>query len=143
MKPVNIGSRVSVVQIELSQSVDHSVSQNSKSHLQSVEFITGIIATVTQGNLATEKGPSLPTVPTIPKEEIPDREKDCVEFVEDPFIKKVAPAAAKVEARVVPGGIEQTFSDHRGRSFRELWQKLADGTCWDVLSLGYLTDVVS
>lgn len=142
VKPVNIGSRVSVVQIELSQSVSHSVAQNSRSDSQSIEYITGVIATVTQGNLSTEKGPSLPTVPTIPKEEIPDRERDCVDFVEDPFIEKVAPAAVKLNGKVVPGGIARTFNDHRGRCFREIWYTFADGTQWDVLSLGYLTDVV-
>lgn len=123
--------------------MEHSVSQNSKSSSQSLEFITGVIATVTQGNLVAEKGPSLPTVPTLLEDEVPDREKDCMEFVEDPFIQKVAPAAAKVESRVVPGGIKRTFSDHRGRSFREMWLKFADGSHWDVLSLGYLTDVVN
>ncbi|KAG0652497.1 hypothetical protein D0Z07_0658 [Hyphodiscus hymeniophilus] len=140
VKPVNIGSRVSVIQIELSQSVSHSVSQNSKSHSQATDYITGVIAIVTQSNLATESGLSLPTVPTIPKSEIPDREKDCVDFIEDPFIKAAAPTSLKADIKVLPGGIDRTGSDHRGRSFRELWLKFADGTNWDVLSLGWLSD---
>ena len=65
-----------------------------------------------------------------------------MKFIEAPFIKKVAPASAKVDARFLPGGVEETYNDYRGRSFRELWLKFADGTNWDVLSLGFMTDVV-
>ena len=143
VKAINIGSRVSVIQIELSQSVEHSVSQNSRSHPQSVKFITAVIATVTQGNLATEKGPTLPTVPTIPREEIPDREKDCIEHVDPPYLQELAPASTKVKSKCLPGGVEETFNNDRGRSCRELWSSIADGSNWDVLSLGYLTDMAS
>lgn len=101
-----------------------------------------MIATVTQGNLATEKGISLPTVPTLRKEDIPDRETECEDYVFSPFIKKFVPASCKLDGRAVRGGVEGTFSDYHGRSFREVWYTFADGSAWDVLSLGYLTDMV-
>jgi hypothetical protein len=142
VKAINIGSRVSVIQIELSQSTSHSVSQNSKSNSHSADSIVGVIATVTQGNLATERGISLPTVPTVKKEDLPDREKDCEEYIVSELIKKIAPGSYKLDGRVVRGGVEGTFSDYHGRSFREIWYTFADGSPWDVLSLGYLTDMV-
>jgi acyl-coenzyme A thioesterase PaaI-like protein len=143
VKAVNLGSRVSIIQIELSQSASHSVSQNSKANAKSQEYIIGVIATVTQGNLAAEKGISLPTVPTLRKEDIPDREKDCEKYVVSSLIKRLAPGSYKLDGRVVKGRVEGTFSDYRGRSFREIWYTFADGSAWDVLSLGYLTDMVT
>jgi acyl-coenzyme A thioesterase PaaI-like protein len=142
VKAINFGSRVSVIQIELSQSTSHSKSQNSKSKSHSADIFIGVIATVTQCNLATEKGLSLPTVPTLRKEDLPDREKDCEEYVVSPLIKKLAPGSYKLDGKVVKGGVEGTFSDYHGRSFREIWYTFADGSPWDVLSLGYLTDMV-
>jgi hypothetical protein len=85
---------------------------------------------------------SLPTVPTIRKEDLPDRERDCEDFYVSPFIRKVAPGSYKLNGRVVKGGVEETFSDYHGRSSREIWYTFADGTPWDVLALGYLTDMV-
>ena len=142
MKAVNLGSRASVIQIELLQSTSYSVSQKSKSESTSEDFITTVIATVTQGNLSIETGLSLPTIPTIRKEELPDRERDCEDYYVSPFIREVAPGSYKLDGRVVKGGVEGTFSDYHGRSFREIWYTFADGTPWDVLALGYLTDMV-
>jgi len=140
IKPINIGSRVSVIQIELSQSTAHAV---PKPESQDTELIVGVIATVTQGNLATEKGLSLPTAPKLRKEDIPDRVKDCEDVEISPYIKEIAPGAYKLDGRVVPGGIEGTLSAYRGRNTREIWYTFADGSAFDVCSLGYVTDLVS
>ena len=138
MNAVQLGSRTSVVQIKVSQSSTQSVSQNSESGR-----VTSVIAMVTQGNLATEKGPSMPTPPTIPKDEIPDLEKDCEDFSETPLFRKFAPASTKVISKALIGRGQEAFEGYLGRSNREYWRKCNDGSNWDVLKLGYLTDAVS
>ena len=143
VKDVSVGSRVSVVQVELSQVVPLSSSDDSKSHSKDVGTVTGLISTVTQGNLATEEGLSMVRGQTTSKDEIPDREKDCEVLVERPFTLKVVPVANKGVIMVPRGSVNGTCSDRQGRAFRDIWMSFKDGTSWDVLSLAYLVDAVS
>jgi hypothetical protein len=99
------------------------------------------LATVTQGNLATEKGLSLTTEPALRKEDIPKLE-ECEDRVYPAYLEKIAPAALKLREKRLKGGIEGTGNAEKGRSVRETWFTFADGTGFDVLSLGYLTDKV-
>ena len=132
MKAVSLGSRVSVVQINLQD-------KDPKSQ----EFRTCVLATVTQGNLATERGISLPTEPILKKEEIPDRDGDCEDHTVSDFIREIAPGSFKLDGRVPKRDLSGTDSDRRGKNCRRIWFTFADGSAWNVPSLGYLTDMVS
>ena len=132
ISPVNLGPRVSVIQIDL-----------QSEQPEAGGFKSCVIATVTQGNLATEKGISLPTHPAVKKGDIPDRDRDCEDFVVSPATQQIAPVFMKLSGRVVKGGSAGWYSDHLGKSIREIWYTFADGTDFDVLSMGYLTDCVS
>jgi hypothetical protein len=132
VSPINLGPRVSVIQVDL---------QNEEN--KAGGFKSCVMATVTQGNLATEKGISLPTHPVSKKPGIPDRELDCEEFIVPPIVRQLAPAFIKLSGRVIKGGPDGWYSDHLGKSIREIWYTFADGTGFNLLSLGYLTDCVS
>ena len=75
------------------------------------------------------------------REEMPVREWDCDKFVYPKYIAQIAPGAMKLEQWRVKGGVAGTFNAKRGRSVREVWYSLR-WTGFDVLSLGYLTDMV-
>jgi hypothetical protein len=66
-------------------------------------FKTCLIATVTQGNLAMEKGVTLSTVPVLTLKDVPDRERDYEDYAYPDFTKKFAPGAFKPNERRVKG----------------------------------------
>lgn len=129
VRPVSIGSRVSVLQIEI-----------QKPGPASQGPVPCVLSTVTQGDLSKETGISLPTELVLRKEDIPDRESDCEERIYPPYTKEIAPCTLKVIQRQAKRGGPDTL---RSRSIREVWYAFADGTGFDLLSLGYLTDQVS
>lgn len=130
VKPVNLGSRVSVILIEI-----HTPENGSD-----VNFKTCLLATVTQGNLATEAGITLPTIPVLKIDDLPDREKDCKGFSIPENMRKLSPGAFKLSARKPKRELRDPSI--AARSVREIWYKFTDGTGFDVISLGFLTDLV-
>jgi acyl-coenzyme A thioesterase PaaI-like protein len=106
-------------------------------------FKTCHIAIVTQGNLATEAGMTIETTPTTPKEEIPDREKDCERFKQPAWVLRALSVANKLRTFNVKGGVDGKWSDRHGLGVRECWMGFSDeSTRFDVLSLGLLCDFV-
>jgi hypothetical protein len=63
------GSRVTVVQIELQKPI-----------LGEAANQTCAIGIITMSNISLESGLSLPIDPSIPKEDIPDRERECEQW---------------------------------------------------------------
>lgn len=127
VKPVNIGSKISIVQVEIRTAEGEA--SNTKLCL---------LATVTQSNLATESGVTLPTLPAL--KAVPDRENDCEDHFLSESIRPVAPGAFKLIGRVPI--TENREASKANLSVREIWHSFADGTDFDLLSLGYLTDMV-
>lgn len=73
---------------------------------------------------------------------VPDRETECVPYFYSEHIRALAPGAFKLNERRVKESLRGTEKPGKERSVRELWYTSADGTGFDVLSLGYLTDMV-
>jgi len=102
----------------------------------------GVISTVTQGNLASEIGLNLPTVRALRREDVPDRERDCEEYFYAPYWEQLAPGALKVRQLRAKRHVLDTLSATKLKSVRDVWYTFRDATGFDVLSLGYLTDMV-
>jgi hypothetical protein len=105
------------------------------------EFRVCTVATITMGNLGEEKGVSLPTKRVVRKEEIPDREKECVEDVRPDALRETFPIMFKTrrwEFKSNSNGKEKLEE----KSVRGIWSSRSDDKPWDVLSLGLLCDSV-
>jgi len=131
VNPVSIGSRVSVLQITL---------QVTEPGSEDVKVC--VISTVTQGNLATETGLNLPTECALRREDIPDRQRDCEEYSYAPRLNQLAPVALKVRQLRAKRHIPSEPGATKSNSIRNTWYTFRDETGFDVLSLGYLTDMV-
>jgi len=106
------------------------------------DFKTCVVAIITQSNLSIEKGLTLNTTPTFPKEKLPDRETDCEEYKLHELAYKLAPVTTKFEGFKLKGGKDGMLCDKDGLSIRETWIKRCDGFGFDTLSLGQLVDSV-
>ncbi|KAE8444281.1 hypothetical protein EG329_000688 [Mollisiaceae sp. DMI_Dod_QoI] len=136
------GSRVSVVQVSLQVSTK---SKNpSPNQHQSEEWRTCVLGIITQGNLSIERGLSIPIPLPFPKDQIPDRKKECVVGEHPRWYIDAAPMIAKFETWMPKFGDEEkveAYGNPRfGRETREIWLRRRDGKSWDVLSLGLLCD---
>jgi hypothetical protein len=102
-----------------------------------------VLAIITQGNLATEKGLTIKTEPAVRKEDMPDRERDCVAYrMPDPILQ-VAPAIGKIDGWAVKGGKYGLMVPWKGlRNVGEGWIGRADGEDHDVLFMGFISDSV-
>jgi hypothetical protein len=85
---------------------------------------------------------TLPTISILESMNIPDREKECDPYFYPEHMRALAPGAFKLHERRVKESLRGTKIPGKERSVRELWYTFADGTGFDVLSLGYLTDMV-
>ena len=133
---LNLGYRVSILQVELRR-----IDENKTPGIDWSK--TCVLALLTQGNLATEKGVSLPTTPAILKAEIPDRDTDCTDYILPDIVIKLAPVVNKLIGRIPPGGIDGNLSYRFGPSIREMWLARKDGLGLDVSILGRICDSVS
>jgi hypothetical protein len=123
---ISIARRYSVIQITLQ-------TQQLKSGTQN----TCIIAIVTQGNLATESGQTVPTPPLVPRSVIPDRETACEEWVQPEWLARLLPVGAKMTTLLPKGGTNMRFPSRKGLNFREVWMKWTDEKeRFDLISLG-------
>lgn len=69
-----------------------------------------------------------------------DRESDCEDASVSEPIRRIALGAFKLRARVPRKELRGvSLADH---SIKEMWYRFVDGTGVDVISLGYLTDMV-
>jgi hypothetical protein len=125
IRDIRIGRAQSVVQVEVQQG-----------ELPAPKICT--LATVTHGNLATEEGPTLPSE----KLSVPDR-ADCALFITD-LVRRMVPAMVNVTALTPTGGPDNLWAPATGQNVRDTWFRFTDQPSgWDVLSLGYFSDIVS
>jgi hypothetical protein len=122
---ISLGARVSILQISLATTLQLCV-----------------LAVLTMGNLATEQGVSLPARPTIPKHQIPDRERDCMPDVPPEWMRPFVPMAFQGDNRILKGARGAAWDARFGRNVREKWCARTDADGFDVLSLGCLLDSV-
>ncbi|KUL84862.1 hypothetical protein ZTR_08250 [Talaromyces verruculosus] len=100
-------------------------------------------ATVIQGNLATEVGPSIAVPPVMTRDEIPDRERDCDESIRTPLLIKLMPVIMKMRVLKRKGAETQSWSRKgaAGLNTKETWVRWEDlNQKLDVMSLGVLCD---
>ena len=79
----------------------------------------------------------------IPKAEIPDRELDCEEIQFPDAFRKMSLVIFKVRGWIWKGSPEGQFDDRYGKNLNEFWYTRTDGSGFDILSLGWLLDLVS
>jgi hypothetical protein len=129
---ISIKKRQSVVQITL-QKLDP----------QNLKYQTHVTAIITQGNLATESGQTIPTPPMIAQNEIPNRETACEEWISPQWIQKLLPVGAKLRTFKRKGGGARMMS-RKGLNVKEFWTRWTDeAQKFDVISLGSVCDNVS
>jgi hypothetical protein len=128
VKDLKIGRRLSVVQIEL------------QTKGQDGKLATRTTAIVTQGNLATESGPTGKS-PYNFKADLPRRE-DCVRWNEKWWMELV-PITRQIRSWLPPGGPDARWQDRFGPGVREGWIKMDNGSGFNSLFLGQLCDPVS
>jgi hypothetical protein len=133
VKEASRGARVSVLHIEL-QKKDKRAAPGS--------FRTCTFGILTMGNLSTEKGPSLPTRPSIPQHELPDRERECEEYPAPEWLRAHAPVIFKGGSQAVKGFRGAAMNPRFGRNVREKWCRRMDADGFNVLSLGCILDSV-
>jgi hypothetical protein len=87
-----------------------------------------VLAIITQGNLAIEQGLTIKTEPVVGKEDIPDKERDCMAYRLPAPILQVAPAIGKIDGWAVKGGRDGLVVPWKGqRNVEEGWIGRADG----------------
>lgn len=103
-------------------------------------------ATVIQGNLAAEYGPSIEVPPVMAAHEIPNRERDCDETQYPPLLLRLMPVSAKMRVLKRKEGKTQVWS-RKGKdalNVKETWMQWQDpNQKLDVISLGNVCDTVS
>jgi len=101
---------------------------------------TCTLATIIMGNLAGEKGMTLPTTPILRKEDLPDR-SNWIESIRPNFMRKVFPIVFKTRRWLGTTDpiVTKTLAE---KSMRGLWTSRWDGKGWDVLGLGFVCDLV-
>jgi hypothetical protein len=101
-------------------------------------------ATLIQGNLATEEGASIAVPPTsVPRDELPHRERDCDVFEHGPLLTKIMPVTAKMRVLKRKGARTQFLSRNGMLNVKEKWVRWADpNQKIDVISLGSVCDNV-
>lgn len=132
VRELSSGRQYATVQIEL------------QSPEKDGSFKTCHIAMVTQGNLATEKGMSIETTPAIPRDEMPDRERDCERLRQPGWALRAFAVGDKLKTLHVKGGVDGKWvAGPGGLSTRDCWMRFSDEEVrFDVLSLGLLCDFV-
>jgi hypothetical protein len=129
---ISIKKRYSVVQITI-----------QKLHPENLKYQTHVTAIITQGNLATENGQTIPIPPMISKGEIPDRNTACEEWISPRWIRELLPVGAKLRTFKQTGG-KTRFLSRKGLNVKEIWTRWTDETQkFDVTSLGTVCDNVS
>ncbi|KAK0114175.1 hypothetical protein ONS95_013675 [Cadophora gregata] len=144
VRPLNISSRISVLQIELQTSSSSSSPTSAEPPIWKTH--TTSILTSTNLTLPLSKNLNLtfPTRPSIPLSQIPNRETDCEELTHPAFFSNVAPCILKFTGWVVKGsyGVDLRLSDRFGRCTKDIWYRRGDGEDWDLESLGVLCDFI-
>ncbi|RAO73554.1 uncharacterized protein BHQ10_009566 [Talaromyces amestolkiae] len=95
-------------------------------------------ATVIQGNLATEDGPSMAVPPVMTHDEIPDRER-CDQWFRSPLLVKLMPVISKMRVLKRKEAKTQVWSRKgaAGLNTKETWVRWEDlDQKLDVISLG-------
>lgn len=133
---LNLGYRVSVLQVELRR-----IDKNRTPAIDQPKIC--VLGLLTQGNLATERGVCLPTIPAILKAEIPDRDTDCIDYIISDIVLKLFPVVGKLNGRIRPGHVDGNLSYRFGPSIREMWMSRKDGLGLDASILGRICDSVS
>jgi hypothetical protein len=136
VKELSLGSKICVIQVELRAQV------MEKLRAVPGTFRVCTVGTMNMGNLAAERGISLPTKSMVRKEEIPDREKDCVEQVRPEELRETIPIMFK-NRRWECGPGANGKGEGEEKSVRGIWISRSDDKPWDVLSLGQMCDAVS
>ncbi|KAH7327039.1 thioesterase-like superfamily-domain-containing protein [Rhexocercosporidium sp. MPI-PUGE-AT-0058] len=143
VRPLKIGARVSVLQIELQTSIPLAAKLDHESDSEALSWKTHTIGIITAGNLATLTGLYLPTRESVPRSEIPDRPTECEEVVLPTFFSDIAPIILKFTGWALKGYNEtMIMSDRFGRCTRDIWYARSDGEDWDVHNLGILCDFI-
>lgn len=105
---------------------------------------TCVTAIITQNNLATEEGQTIKTPATVPKAELPNRQTECYEYIQQDYMKKMFPMCMKTRTFYVNGGKNGRLNDRKGLHVREIWLGWTDQKqVFDVISLGTVCDTVS
>ena len=126
-----IRKRYSVVQVTL-----------KRKHPENLTYETHVTAIITQGNLATENGQTIPVPPMILKHEIPDIDA-CEEYMAPEWLLKLLPVSTKLRSFNRRVGKSQVLS-RKGLNVKETWMKWADkAQKFNVISLGSVCDNVS
>jgi hypothetical protein len=99
-------------------------------------------------NLSLEIGLTITTDPSVPKEDIPDRVRDCEQWTleNDPAMVTVylrSPVNNKFETWRAKGQEDGVVADRFGFSVRRTWITRGDGKEFDVLSIIAICDWVS
>ncbi|CRG91961.1 hypothetical protein PISL3812_09015 [Talaromyces islandicus] len=99
-------------------------------------------ATLIQGNLATEEGASIVVAPTsVPRDQLPHRERDCDVFEHGPLLTKIMPVTAKMRVLKRKGAPTQFLSRNGMLNVKEKWVRWTDpNQKLDVISLGSVCD---
>lgn len=99
-------------------------------------------------NLSLETGLTLTTGHSVPREDIPDRGRDCEQWTleNDPVMAAIylrLPVNDKFETWKVKGQEDGVVTDRFGLSVRRTWISRRDGKQFDVLSIVAICDWVS
>jgi hypothetical protein len=142
--PVQIGKvRLDVSEISIRR--QYSVAQITlkKLHPENSTYQTHVTAIITQGNLATENGQTIPVPPIILKDEIPNIKAVCEESIIPEWIRKLLPVSTKLRSFKRRGGESRVLS-RKGLNVREIWMRWTDEKQkFNVISLGTVCDNVS
>jgi hypothetical protein len=135
------GFRISIVQIEIQEPI------TSANPRDEAKYKTCALAIVTMGNLSLGVGLSLPTEPTVKKEDIPNRDRDCKRWTveDDPVMAEInlrSPVNHKFQNWILKGTKDGMFNDRFGLSVREMWLRRSNGKGFDIMSLVAICDFV-
>jgi hypothetical protein len=135
IKELSLGSNYSTIQVELEGQV------MEKMRAVPDKRRTCTLATIIMGNLAGEKGMTLPTTPILRKEALPDR-THWIESIRPNSMRKVFPIVFKTRRWLGTTDpiVTKTLAE---KSMRGLWTSRWDGKGWDVLELGFVCDLVT
>ncbi|KAE9366745.1 hypothetical protein N431DRAFT_548499 [Stipitochalara longipes BDJ] len=134
------GSRISVVKIELQKTVPPNIPSQGE-----IIYRTCALGIITMSNISLETGLTLRTEPSVPKEEIPNRETECEQWTleNDPIMEEIylrAPVNDKLTTWVVKGSQNDGVTDRFGSSVMRTWSCRPGMQEFDILSIVALCD---
>jgi hypothetical protein len=98
-----------------------------------------LVALLSQGNFATQAGPSIPTPPFL----LPNRLAECQRWTDALFYRHNPPSTF-IRTWTPTGGHNALWSPGLGQNARDQWVKLDKGeTGFDIFSLAVICDLVS